>query len=214
MTNLIERSISEWGPLGVAFLMFLENVFPPIPSELVMPIAGLVAAQGEASLLLMIVGGTLGSLAGATLWFVAGRVFSLERLHRLAGKRGRWLTVGPTDIDQAQAWFDQWGHLAVLLGRLVPAIRMLISVPAGLSRMGWTTYLIFSGIGSLLWVIVLALAGYWLGSEHRLIADYLAPVGNIIILGVIVVYVWRVVTFTARNDPSRAAEVNDGASDR
>lgn len=213
MIGFIEGLINDWGAMGVAFLMLLENVFPPIPSELVMPMAGFVAAEGGASLPLMILGGTLGSLAGATVWFVIGRAISIERLCRLARSHGRWLTVGPADIDQAQAWFDRWGRVAVLFGRLVPAIRTLISVPAGLSRMRWTTFLVFSGIGSFLWVTALTLAGYWLGSEQRLIADYLGPVGNVIVAGLIVIYVWRVVTFKARNGKPASPQAREGAAE-
>ncbi len=209
MTGFIEDLIAQWGPLGVAFLMLLENVFPPIPSEIVMPFAGLVAARDGASLVLMIAGGTLGSLAGATLWFVAGRALSLERIKRLAARHGRWLTVAPSEIDRAQAWFETWGHVAVLVGRLVPGVRTLISVPAGVSRMRWPTFLLFSAIGSLMWVSALALAGYWLGDRPGLVDTWVSPIGNVVIAGLVCLYVWRVLTFRSGKRGDRPQEARE-----
>lgn len=205
MTGFIENLIAQWGPLGVAFLMLLENVFPPIPSEIVMPVAGLVAAHEETSLVLVVLAGAMGSLAGATLWFIAGRAFSLARIHRLAARHGRWLTVDRARIDRAQAWFERWGHMAVLIGRLVPAVRTFISVPAGLSRMRWSTFLVFSAIGSLLWVAGLAIAGYWLGDKPDLVATYLSPISDAVLVLLICIYVWRVLTFKPGN---RSEEVH------
>jgi membrane protein YqaA with SNARE-associated domain len=127
ITGLVERT----GYVGIALLMLAENVFPPIPSELIMPLAGFAAAQGELGMAGVVAAGTAGALAGALLWYGLGRWVGLERLKRWAAEHGRWLTVSPDDLDRAAAWFGRHGGAAVLVGRLVPAVRTLISVPAG-----------------------------------------------------------------------------------
>ena len=144
ITTMIERV----GPWGVGLLMFLENVFPPIPSELIMPLAGFNAAQVRMSLGAAMLAGTIGSLAGASLWYLVGRAIGAERIRRLARRHGRWLTLSVDDIDRAQAWFDRRGTLAVLLGRLLPGIRTLISIPAGLARMPFLKFLAWSAVGT------------------------------------------------------------------
>ena len=152
MASWIEGVIETTGVFGIALLMLLENVFPPIPSELIMPLAGYTAARGQANIVLVILAGTIGSLAGASFWYAIGRWVGEERLKRLADRFGRWMTVGRDDIEKADDWFDRHGHKAVLFGRLVPTIRTLISVPAGLSEMAWPTFLLYSGIGTAIWL--------------------------------------------------------------
>ena len=195
MASWIESMVETSGVFGIALLMFLENVFPPIPSELIMPLAGYTAAQGSANIVLVILAGSIGSLAGAYLWFVVGHWIGEERLKRLADRYGRWMTVTRDDIDKADDWFDQHGHKAVLIGRLIPTIRTLISVPAGLSEMHWQTFLLYSAIGTVAWTALLALLGYWLGSAYEQVSTWLDPI-SLAILGLIVaIYLWRVITF-------------------
>ena len=195
MASWIESMVDSMGVFGVALLMFLENVFPPIPSELIMPLAGYYASQGTANIVLVIVAGTIGSLAGATLWFVVGLWVGEERLKRWAEHYGRWITLSPDDIDKADDWFDKHGTKAVFVGRLIPTVRTLISVPAGLSEMSWTRFLIFSGAGTALWTSFLALAGYGLGSQYQTIEKWLNPVSNVIIAAIVALYFYRVVTW-------------------
>ena len=135
LASWIEQIVETTGVLGIALLMFLENVFPPIPSELIMPLAGYAAARGETSLVLVILAGTAGSLAGALFWYILGRLVDHERFKQFADRHGRWLTMSRTDVSQADDWFDAHGHWAVLFGRLIPTVRTLISIPAGLSEM-------------------------------------------------------------------------------
>ena len=116
ITGLVERT----GYLGIALLMLAENVFPPIPSELIMPMAGFTAARGALNMVGVVVAGTVGSLAGVLLWYYIGRWIGLERLKRWAAKHGRWLTISPEEVDEAAAWFDRHCGKAVLIGRLIP----------------------------------------------------------------------------------------------
>lgn len=195
MASWIETVVQTTGVFGIAFLMFMENVFPPIPSELIMPLAGYTASQGDASIVAVTVAGAIGSLAGATFWYVIGRVFGEERLKWLARRFGRILTMTPRDVDKADDWFDTYGHLAVLFGRLVPAVRTLISIPAGLSEMPPTRFLVYSGIGTAGWTTILSLAGYALGSQYEAVSGWIDPVSLAVLVLIVVAYLYRVATF-------------------
>lgn len=201
MFEWITRLVSDGGYLGVAGLMLLENLFPPIPSELIMPLAGFAAARGELQIALVVLAGTLGSLAGALPWYYAGRWLGRDRLRRLAAWHGRWLTVSPEEFDRASAWFDRHGGWAVLIGRLVPGVRTLISVPAGIAGMGLGRFLLLSAIGSLAWTAALALAGYVLEDHYARVADYIDPASKAVLGAVVLLYLYRLVTF--RSSPHR-----------
>jgi len=197
MTDLV-TALAESGYLGIALLMLLENLFPPIPSELVMSLAGFVAGQGRLNLLGVIVAGSTGSLAGASFWYVLARRYGKERLQRLAARHGRWLTVDAADIEHADAWFGRHGGKAVLLGRLVPTVRTLISVPAGLSGMHPGRFLAFSAVGTIAWTAVLALAGYALGDRFEEVDAWLAPIAKLIVAAMALTWLWRVVRWKPR----------------
>ena len=144
MVEWITAVIASSGYFGIALLMFAENLFPPIPSELIMPFAGFVAARGDLHPVGVVAAGVTGSLLGAIPWYLAGRWLGGERLKRLADRHGRWLTASRQDLQRAEDWFNRYGWLAVLLGRLVPAVRTLISIPAGATRMPLPTFMICS----------------------------------------------------------------------
>ncbi len=193
MFEWIVDIVSRSGYLGVAFLMFLENVFPPIPSELIMPMAGFAAARGSLNLVLVIVAGVVGSMLGALPWYYAGKLLGAERLQRWADHHGRWLTVSARDVDAASSWFGRHGGTAVFLGRLVPGVRTLISVPAGIARMALLPFLAFSALGTLLWTGLLAGAGYLLEGQYATVADYVDPVSKVIVAGTVAAYLYRLV---------------------
>jgi membrane protein DedA with SNARE-associated domain/uncharacterized membrane protein YkvA (DUF1232 family) len=176
-----------------ALLMLGENVFPPIPSELIMPLAGFVAAQGRLDPVLVVLAGTLGSVLGALPWYYAGRWLGAERACRLAARYGRWLTLDDKDLGRAIRWFERHGRTAVLVGRLVPTVRTLISLPAGMARMPLGPFLVYSSIGSLLWTAALTAAGYVLEANYRLVGAYLDRASRIIIGLIVLIYLWRLV---------------------
>lgn len=198
MLEWISDFVGRTGYVGILLLMLAENVFPPIPSELIMPLAGYHAARGTLSMAGVVAAGTAGSLAGAAFWYGVGRWVGAERLKRLALRHGRWLTLAPADVDEADAWFDRHGTKAVLIGRLVPGIRTLISVPAGIAAMPPVAFVAWTLAGTLLWTTLLALAGHVLESEYRTVAGWVGPVGNAVVAGLAVAYVWRVATFRRR----------------
>ncbi|HEY9550100.1 MAG TPA: DedA family protein [Kiloniellaceae bacterium] len=193
------ESLTAWAEQGgypaVALLMFLENVFPPIPSEVIMPIAGYAASRGDLSLPLAVLAGAFGSLAGAWLWYGIGHWLGAERLKAWAGRHGRWLTLSPRDVDRADEWFDRHGGKAVLFGRMIPAVRTLISVPAGIAGMPTVPFLIYSTVGTLVWTGALAGLGYALGDQYETVGKWLDPVSKGIVAVLLFGYLWRVVTF-------------------
>ena len=160
-----------------------------------MPLAGYTASQGNANIVLVIVAGTIGSLAGAFFWYAIGRWIGEEGLKRIADRYGRWLTLSRADIEKADDWFDTHGHKAVLLGRLVPTVRTLISIPAGLSEMPVRRFLIYSAIGTAAWTTILALLGYGLGSQYERVNAWMDPVSYGVLGLIVLIYLYRVVTF-------------------
>ncbi|WP_175625536.1 MULTISPECIES: DedA family protein [Oxalobacteraceae] len=199
MFHSIVDIVSQGGYLGIFLLMLAENVFPPIPSELIMPLAGFVAARGELNIFLVILAGTAGSVVGALPWYYAGALFGKDRLKRLAARHGRWLTVSPGDIDKASDWFERHDAATVFFGRLVPAIRTLISVPAGGVKMPMLPFLMYSTIGSLIWTCLLALTGYLLQSQYEVVQHYVDPVSKAVVYTVIAIYVYRFIRFKPHN---------------
>lgn len=187
ITGLIEQG----GYFGILALMFLENLFPPIPSELIMPLAGFLAARGELNLFGVVVAGTLGSFLGALPWYYAGARLGEERMRRLAARHGRWLTLSGDDVLEAGVWFRAHGRKAVFFGRLVPAIRTLISVPAGIAQMPFASFAFYTLAGSAIWTFVLTLAGYLLHAEYDRVADYLDPGSNIVLGTIVAIYLYR-----------------------
>lgn len=181
------------GYLGIALLMFLENVFPPIPSELIMPFAGFAAARGQLTYLGVVIAGTLGAVLGQLPIYYLGRWLGFDRTRRFVERRGKWLLLEPADLDRAMDWFRRRGGAAVFLCRLVPGIRSLISLPAGAARMGLPRFLGFSALGIGLWSAALAWAGLVLGQNYRTVERYLGPV-TYIVLGALLLaaLVWAV----------------------
>jgi membrane protein DedA with SNARE-associated domain len=197
MFDWITGVIGWLGYAGVAGLTFLENVFPPIPSELVIPLAGYVAAQGDMRLMLVIATASAGSLAGAAVWYWIGRRVGERRLRAWVDRHGKWLTLSGKDVDRAQLWFSRHGNAAVFFGRLMPGVRTLVSLPAGFARMRALPFIVYSALGTIIWTAALAYAGVALQSNFTIVGDYINMVTNIVLglIGVMIVtrYVrcWR-----------------------
>lgn len=177
--------IATMGAPGVAVLVALENLFPPLPSEVVLPLAGFLAGQGKLSLAAVLVAATAGSVAGALVLYWAGAALGPTRLRALAE---RLPLMDADDVDRAQGWFDRHGRTAVLVGRLVPGVRSLISVPAGVARMPLAPFLAYTTLGSAAYNAVLVLLGHQLGSRWTSVERYSDPVNyaayGLIALGV------------------------------
>jgi len=181
------------GPPGVALLMFLENLFPPLPSEVIMPLAGYLSARDEAGFWSMTAAGVAGSLAGALFWYRVGRAMTHERLCAWVERHGAWLAMTPRDVDRAERWFARHGRSSVLIGRLVPVVRTLVSVPAGFSRMPAAHFLALSAIGTGAWTLALAYAGRLLGSRFRRVEEWMGPASSAVVVLALLWYACRVI---------------------
>lgn len=193
MQEWITNTMTSLGYLGIALLMFAENLFPPIPSELIMPLAGFTVAEGKMNFTLAVFAGVIGTILGAFPWYYAGVFVGEERLRNLADKYGKWITVSGKDIDKVNNWFNRYGKKAVFFGRLVPGIRTLISLPAGLNSMPLAPFLIYSTLGTTAWVMLLTFLGYILGDNYELVDEYLGPVSKYVLIALIIAFVVWVV---------------------
>lgn len=183
--------MAKFGYLGIIFAMFAENVFPPIPSELIMPAAGFAVARGDLNLILVILAGTLGSVLGALPLYYLGRLLNEDRLMVFTQKYGKYVFVKPSDIRSSSVWFDKHGSKAVFFGRMVPGIRSFISIPAGMSKMPILPFLAFTALGSSIWTSLLTVAGYYFGENYEVIEIMLAPYSKgFLLLAVVIIIAW------------------------
>lgn len=178
---------------GIVFLMMLENVFPPIPSEVILPLAGFTAARGQLSLPGVILAGTVGSLLGAIPLYYLGRRFGVGRLERLADRHGAWLAVSGADVKRTMEWFHRHGAVSILVGRVIPGVRSLISIPAGVCGMALPQFLIYSAIGTALWTTLLAYLGSLLGENYHRVAEYVGPVSSVVFAVLIGTFLLRLI---------------------
>ncbi|ODT74310.1 MAG: alkaline phosphatase [Pelagibacterium sp. SCN 64-44] len=202
MTDWIIQTISELGYLGIFLVMLAESIFPPIPSELIIPFAGFAAANGDLDFLGVLAAATIGAVTGMLPWYFAGRLFGLERVRLLADRFGRFMAMNADEIDVAVAWFGRFGPVIVLFGRLIPLIRTLISIPAGLSRMPLPVFLIASGTGALVWNLFLTSAGFLLHEHYEIIEVVLDPLSYLVLALVVLVYLYRVLTWKPARKPA------------
>ena len=195
MSDWVIRLIEQSGYLGVAFLMFLETVFPPIPSEIIMSVAGVAAAKGQMNIFGAIASGTAGAMLGNIVWYLAARALGIIRLRPIIERHGRWLTMTWREVERAEHWFRHYGGFFVFLGRLLPTVRSLVSVPAGLLKMRFLTFVTFSTLGTAGWTALLATAGYKLRERFGEVDEWLGPVSNTIMVVLVLGYAWRLLTF-------------------
>lgn len=192
--GFVEEVVRSFGLSGVAALMLLENLFPPIPSELVLPLAGFFVSRGELGFAGALLAATAGSLVGAFVLYGIGRFGGRPLVLRY----GRLLRVKESDLDRADGWFDRYGAWVVLLGRLVPGIRSLVSIPAGMSEMPLVRFSMLTASGSFLWNSLLIGAGWYLGQNWQRVGALVGPVSNVILaaalaaaVGLAVRWWWR-----------------------
>ena len=193
MAHWVTNAVESMGVWGVLLLMFLENVLPPIPSELIMPLAGFQSSRGDMTFWGVVAAGTAGSVLGALPLYYLGRVIGRERLRRWVARRGHWLALSPDDLDAAEGWFSRHCGAAVFFCRLVPGVRSLISIPAGLHCMPLATFLLYTAAGTAIWAGVLAYLGRLLGANYGRVEKWLGPATYVVIGAIVVAYVVRVV---------------------
>ncbi|MEU2823875.1 DedA family protein [Streptomyces bacillaris] len=198
-TGLVET----FGGPGAGFAIALENLFPPLPSEIILPLTGFAVAQGVLSLVSALFWTTLGSVVGAVALYGLGAVFGRERMHALWAKLP---LVKASDLVRTEEWFARHGTKAVLLGRMVPVFRSLISVPAGVERMPLPVFVALTAAGSLVWNTVLVLAGYWLGDSWDVVGTYVGIMSKVVLGAAVLAVTWYVVTRLRGRNGSRRGE--------
>jgi membrane protein DedA with SNARE-associated domain len=193
LAEWIPNIMNQLGYWGIGLLMLLENLFPPIPSELIMPLAGFTVAKGQMDFIPVIVAGVVGTILGAFPWYYIGKFISEERLEHLADKYGKWISVTSKDIKKANNWFNEHGGKAVFFCRLVPGVRTLISLPAGINNMPLIPFTLYSTLGTTIWVAFLTFLGYKLGDNYELVDEYLGPVSKIVLVIIVIFFVLWIV---------------------
>ena len=198
--NLISNAVeaNQWIGYGAIFLaMFLENIIPPIPSELIMPLGGFYIYQGQLSFLPVVLAGLLGTLLGAFPWYGIGRLVNETRLELWSNKYGKWLGITAEDLYKSRSWFNRYGNALVFWGRLIPGIRTLISVPAGIELMPILPFTIWTSAGSLIWILILTIAGIVLGESYSQIELWFNPFSKVIkyliLFGSISGFIWLII---------------------
>ena len=211
MQETIIQIMNAYGYIGVFSLILIENIFPPIPSEVVLLFGGAITAMSDMSVPVVILVATLGSVVGAIVLYLLGRILKAERLRKLfSGKFGRVLRLKPEDVDKATAWFARYEKKAVLICRCVPIVRSLISIPAGVTEMNVPLFLLLTTVGSAVWNTVLVCLGAFLGAQWEKALPYFDQFSNVILVLCVIAVVALVIWWIVRNHKKGAAG-RDGA---
>ncbi len=211
LATWVQDVINQFGYFGVALLVIIENVFPPIPSEIVLPFAGFVAQQGssaarsDTSVIGMMIAATVGSVVGALILYFVSAAIGPDRLRAFVEKFGKWFGVKPADLVRAEAWFDRRSFVAVLVGRCVPLIRSIVSIPAGFRRMKLTNFILLTAIGSAVWNIALIGAGALLKDQWDRVGDYVGVFQWVVILAIVAFVVRFVISLVKRRRTGAAS---------
>ncbi|WP_339230924.1 DedA family protein [Oceanobacillus sp. FSL K6-2867] len=196
MENWVTDIMEKLGYLGVYLMMVLENVFPPIPSEIVLPFGGFLTTYTDLTVLGVVVAATAGSVIGAMILYSIGMLLDIERLERIVDRWGHILRLKKEDVRKADAWFDKYGYWTVLFCRMVPIVRSLISIPAGMAQMNFWLFLLFTTIGTIMWNIILITLGAALGANWQNIIGFMNLYKDFVyaalIIGTILFIIWLI----------------------
>ena len=186
--NAVEAN--QWiGYSAILIAMFLENLFPPIPSELIMPLGGFYVYQGQLNFFPVVIAGLLGTVLGAFPWYGIGRLVNEKKIEKWIDQNGKWIGISNEEFNKSRRWFKKFGTALVFWGRLVPGVRTLISVPAGIELMPILPFLIWTTLGSLIWTLLLTSAGLFLGESYNNVEIWIEPFSKVIKLILILLLV-------------------------
>ena len=195
MTEFILDLIESWGYAGIFILMFLENVFPPIPSEVIMALGGVAVAQGRFDFWTMVAVAVAGTTLGNWVWYGVGRWVGYDRLKPLIDRYGRWLTLDWDEVERLHMFFLKYGSGIVFFCRFLPIARTMISLPAGMVGMNQFKFLLWTAAGSTIWITALAGAGSWFGKQFAEVDRFIGPLAVVAIGSLVLIYIYRVVTW-------------------
>ena len=197
--------MDQFGYIGIALLIAIENIFPPIPSEVILTFGGFMTTYTSMDMWGVVLAATVGSIAGALVLYGIGRILNAQRLERwLGGKLGRILRLKPEDVEKAQAWFEKRGGKAVFLCRFVPIVRSLISIPAGMTKMNMGKFTLFTAAGTFVWNLVLVNLGVFAGASWEKIADAIGVYANVVLAVIVAALAAGVVIFLWRRSRKKA----------
>ena len=197
----ISKAVETNSPIAyltIFFAMFLENIIPPIPSEIIMPLGGFFVYQQKLNFYILVFWGVFGTILGSMPWYYLGKLVNEKRLSNFLDKRGKYIGITSNDLIKSRRWFDKYGVSLVFWGRLVPGIRTLISVPAGMELMPLRKFLIWTSLGSLIWVTLLTYAGFVFGENYPIIETYLNQIKFIVKPILILIFVYFLIKFFIR----------------
>lgn len=196
MQEFIISMMNQFGYIGVFLLIAIENIFPPIPSEVILLFGGFMTTYSKLNIVLMIIFATLGSLIGAIVLYYVGKILNKERLKKIvSGKIGKVLRLKNSDIDKADEWFDTKGNKTVFFCRFIPIVRSLISIPAGMSEMPLGKFFLYTTTGSLIWNTVLIVIGSIVGENWQSILNIFDTYSNIVLVLLVIIFVVGVYLF-------------------
>ena len=195
MTQWFLETLEHWGYLGIFLWMALENIIPPIPSEVIMGFAGIAVAHGKLGFTGVMIAGTLGSTLGNYFWYWIGRYVPLQRLRPFVERNGRWLTVEWDDVERIDRFFFRHGQWLIFVMRFMPFGRSIISLPAGVSNMPRWKFIAWTLAGTAIWNLFLTGAGYWLGANFRAAERWTGPAAAVLLAAITLFYLWRVITW-------------------
>jgi membrane protein DedA with SNARE-associated domain len=198
MQNWLTHFIEQYSYLGIFLMMALENVFPPIPSEVILTFGGFMTTRTTLTVPGVILAATLGSVLGAILLYAIGRYLDVSKIEKVVERYGHLLRIKKTDIQKADAWFDKYGYWTILFCRMIPLVRSLISIPAGMTGMGLPLFLLFTTIGTLLWNVALVLVGALLGESWEQVLHVMDVYSKFVYIGIGVVGVGFLVVFVRK----------------
>jgi len=198
MENWLTQIISEYGYIGIAFLIAIENVFPPVPSEVILTFGGFMTTTSNLSFVGVVISSTVGSVIGAIILYIIGLQLDVERLEKIVDRWGHILRVTKSDVHKADAWFDKYGPWTVFFCRFIPLIRSLISVPAGMSNMNFGVFLLFTTLGTFIWNVVLVYLGASVGASWNVIVQNMEIFSRVIYVVLILLIVIAFIYFAKR----------------
>ncbi|MFN9547052.1 MAG: DedA family protein [Cyanobacteriota bacterium] len=201
--NAVQRNPFS-GYAAIFAAMFLENLFPPIPSEVIMPLGGFYVQQGKLALIPVVLAGLLGTVLGALPWYGIGRLVNEDRIEHWLSRHGRWIGISPQELRRSRTWFHRHGTALVFWGRLIPGIRTLISVPAGIEMMPIVPFLLWTTDGSLIWTLLLTLAGLLLGEGYSRVELWIDPVAKVVKVLLVVAFLAAIIWLGLRIWSKRA----------
>ena len=207
MQEFVLTVMENYGYFGVCFLIAIENIFPPIPSEVILLFGGFITTKTSLNIVLMVLFATLGSLIGAIVLYYIGKILNKDRLKKIvSGKVGKILRVKTSDIDMADAWFDNKGNITVFFCRFIPIVRSLISIPAGMSEMPMLKFLIYTIVGSAIWNTVLIIIGNRVGENWETILKIFDRYSLVVVILLIIIFVGFIVWFYKFRKPKKKSK--------